>query len=81
MQWQIQGGARGGPPPPPPPLIVRPNCGPKGRKNIFLRPGPHLSQGLDDWAPPLSQGLDPPMIWMSPWMKFHIVILHMKATE
>ena len=30
LQWQIQGRAWG----PPPPLIFRPNCAPKGRKNL-----------------------------------------------
>ena len=43
-------------------LIFRPNCGPKGRKKIFgVRPPPPPlppSQGLDDRAPPLSEGLD-----------------------
>ena len=45
---------------PAPPLIFRPNCGPKGRKNIFQdRPPPlPLSRGLDDRTPSLSEGLD-----------------------
>lgn len=78
-----RGGARGGGQSPP--LIFRPNWGPKGQKKVFQNflgdRLPHLSQGLDDWAPPLCEGLDRPLVWMSPWMKFHIVILHMKATE
>ena len=52
-QWRIQEGAC------PPPLIFRPNWGPKVQI-FFFRPGPPLSQGLDDWAP-LTEGLDPPM--------------------
>ena len=51
-------GSRG----PGPPLIYRPNWGPKGWKKIG-RPSPPLSQGLDDWPPPLSDGLDPPLSW------------------
>ena len=51
-QWRIQEGAC-------PPLIFRPNWGPKVQI-FFFRPGPPLSQGLDDWAP-LTEGLDPPM--------------------
>ena len=47
------------------PLIFRPNWGLKGRKKILFETSPpsplHLSQGLDDQAPPLSEGLDPPL--------------------
>ena len=46
-QWRIQGRA---------PLIFRPKWGPKGWKKFFCRPGPPLSQGLDDRPPP-------PLIW------------------
>ena len=53
------GGSRGGTleaRPPPPPLNLRPNGGPKSRKNFLetdpLPPPPHiLSQGLDDYPP------------------------------
>ena len=58
LQWRIQGRGLGGPGPP---LIVRPNRGPRGPKNFFWRPGLPLSQGLDDRAAPLSEGLDPPL--------------------
>ena len=38
------------------PLSLRPKRGPKAEKNFFLRPGPPLSQNLDD---------PPPLIWRS----------------
>ena len=44
------------------PLIFRPKWGPKGRKKVFLRPPP--TPYLRVWmtgAPPLSDGLDPPL--------------------
>ena len=53
-QWRSQGRGPGGPAP----LIFRP-------KNIFfLRPGPPAYlRGLDDPPPPpLSEGLDPPLL-------------------
>ena len=55
VDWTItSGGSRGGPKGgPPPPIIFRPNWGPKGRKK-FLLPLPP--------PPPLSEGLDPPLI-------------------
>ena len=55
-----RGGARGARPPP---LIFRPKWGPKGRKNIWGRLPPPLSQALDDPPPPspLSEGLNPPL--------------------
>ena len=40
-------------------LIVFPVTDPGETK----RPGPPLCQGLDDWAPPLSGGLDPPLVF------------------
>ena len=47
------------PPPPPPPFILEQTEAQRAEK-IFLETGcPHLSKGLDDRAPPLSQGLDP----------------------
>ena len=46
-QWRVQ------------PLIFRPNWGPKGRKNVFWRPGPPLSKGLDDRLPPYLR------VWMT----------------
>ena len=52
MQWQIQGrGPRG-----PVPLVFRPNWGPKGTTTP-----PPLTKGLDDWASPLFEGMDPPL--------------------
>ena len=50
------GGSRGGAP-----LIFRPNWGPKGRKNIFLRPGPPYIRVWMTGPLPLSEGLDPPL--------------------
>ena len=53
-----RGGARG----PRLPLIFRPNLlRLEGPKKIFSRPGPPLSQCLDERGPPLSEGLDPPL--------------------
>ena len=50
IHWQIQGRGPGGPPP----LVFRPNWGPRGRKSFFCdRPPP----------PPLSGGLDAPLVW------------------
>ena len=62
VHWRIHD-ERGGDPPAPP-LIFRPNWCPKGRKRFFFWDcplPPHQSQGLDDRAPPLSWGLDPPL--------------------
>ena len=69
-QWRIQ--ERG--PVDPSPLIFTPNWGPKGRKKIFLRPGPPLLSGsgwpdppfVRVWMtgpplPPLYKGLVPPL--------------------
>ena len=56
------GEGTGAPAPLPPALIFRPNWGPKGWKNFFWRPGPPLTQGLNDHPPPpspLSEGLGP----------------------
>ena len=37
---------------------------------IFFETGPPLSQGLDDWRPPLlSKGLDPPLFSLLFWCK------------
>ena len=63
-QWRIQGrGPRG----PGSPLIFRPSRRQEGPSKISLRPPPPppppLSQGLDDRAHPLSEGLDPPLIF------------------
>ena len=53
--------------PPPPPNILRPNCGPKGRKKILRAPPPppptYLRVRMTAPTPPpptLSEGLDPP---------------------
>ena len=57
---EISGGARGGARGDRLPLIFRSNRGPKDEKS-FLRPAPpsHLSQGLYDQPPLLSEDLDP----------------------
>ena len=39
---------------------------PEGLKNFFLRPGPPVSQGVDDRAFLLSEGLGPPLLLPSP---------------
>ena len=63
-QWQSEysGRSRGGAGGPAHPslLIFEPNWGPKGQKKFF-KTRPPLSQGLDDRALPLSEGLDPPL--------------------
>ena len=58
QQWRIPGWGPGDPPPPHP--IFRPNwdLGPRGRKIFLDTAPPPLSQGLDDWGFPLSQGPD-----------------------
>ena len=77
------GRSRGGARSPP---IFRPNWGPKGRENFFLRPPPSLISG-SGWPPlhPLSRGLDdrpstpylgvwmtaPPLISGSGWPSLH----------
>lgn len=45
------------------PLIFRPKVGPKGRKKKFetAPPPSSSSQSLDDRAPTLYEGLDPPL--------------------
>ena len=67
MQWQIQG--RGGAGGPAPPLLLDQTEARRAEK-IFLgdrHPSPRpplpfpLSLGLDDRAPPLSEGLDSPL--------------------
>ena len=55
MYINSSGGSRGGDHPP---LFLDEN---EGQKKFFLRPGPPLSQGLDDRPPPLSDGLNPPL--------------------
>ena len=50
------GGSRGGARVPP---YFWTKMRPEGPKNFFWRPALPLSQGLDDRAPPLSEGLDP----------------------
>ena len=55
-QWRVQEGT-----PPPPPFFLD-QTGAR-RSNFFFRPGPPLSQGLDDCPPPpLTEGLDPPLL-------------------
>ena len=54
-----RGGARGGCPP----LFFDQTEARRAEKVLFLRPGPPaLSQGLDDRATPLSEGLDRPLV-------------------
>ena len=43
------------------PLSLRPKRGPKAEKNFFLRPGPPLSQNLDDPPPPYLK------VWIRHW--------------
>ena len=65
------GRSRGGARSPP---IFRPNWGPKGRENFFLRPPPPLSQGLDDRPSTLYLGVwmtAPPLISGSGWPSLH----------
>ena len=61
MHWWIQGRGPGGPPP----HIFRPNGVPKSREKIFLRPGSPLIWGSWWPWPPLSEGLDPPLVCTS----------------
>ena len=51
--------ARKGPAPPP---LFLDQTEAQRSKFCFFRPGPALSQGLDDWASPLAEGLDPPLL-------------------
>ena len=44
----------------PPLLFIGQTEAPRAEKNFF-NPPPHLSQGLDDRAPPVSEGLDQPL--------------------
>ena len=52
-QWQIKGRGPG------PPLFLDQTDAQRVEKKCFLRPGPLLSQGLDDCPLTLSEGLDP----------------------
>ena len=55
----IVGRGRGARPPLPPYFYTK--LRPKGLKKFFFETRPPLSQGLDDRALPLSEGLDPPL--------------------
>ena len=56
-------GPRGASPPPPsPPFVLDQIEARRAEKKFFFRPHPNLSQGLDDRALPLSEGLDPPLL-------------------
>ena len=58
------GGSRGGARGVAPPYFLT-TLRPEGRKKYFFETGsplPLLSQGLDDRAAPLSEGVDPPMV-------------------
>ena len=52
MQWRIQGN------PPPPAALLLPQTEAVGDRPHPLSPPPPPFQGLDDRAPPLSEGLD-----------------------
>ena len=43
--------------------VLRPNWGPKGRKKFFYAPPPYLRVWMS--GPPLSEGLDTPLIWFT----------------
>ena len=68
-QWPLQGGGGGGGGPRLPPVIFRPNWGPKGPKNAFLRLPPPSPPYLRVWMTrpsSLSEGLDPSLVvWVS----------------
>ena len=49
-------------PHPTPPLFLDQTEAQRSKKN-FLRPPPLLSLGLDDRSPPLSEGLDRPLLF------------------
>ena len=57
-----RGGARGGPAPP---LFLDQTEARRAEKFFWQTGPPSLCQGLDYWAPPLSEGLDPPLIQTS----------------
>ena len=57
VQWRIQGRGPGDWTTPSPPIVLYR----KSWKKIFGDRAPSLYQGLDDWAPLLSEGLDPPL--------------------
>ena len=60
VHWRIHDGR--GADPPAPLLFLDLTDARRAEKNFFLRlPPPPQSQGLDDRAPPLSWGLDPPL--------------------
>lgn len=44
------------------PLFLDQSEARRAEKTFFLRPPPPLSHSLDDRAPPLSYGLDPPLV-------------------
>ena len=49
----------------PPPLVLDQNEARRAEKKFFKAGPPFpLSQGLDDRAPRLSEGLDPPLGWL-----------------
>ena len=48
---------------PPPPTLFLTKLRPKGLKKIIFGDPPSLCQSLDDQASPLSEGLDPPLMW------------------
>ena len=60
MQWQIQGKGPGGSAP----LYFETKMRPGGPTTFFLRPGPPLSQGLDDRPPSYLK------VWIRHWYQY-----------
>ena len=63
MHWWIQGRGPGGPPPPP--IFSDQTESQRAEKKFFLRPGSPLIWGSWWPGPPLSEGLDPPLVCTS----------------
>ena len=61
-KWRIQGRGPGGPAPP---LFLDQTEARRAEKFFWETGPPSLCQGLDYWAPPLSEGLDQPLIQTS----------------
>ena len=74
IQWRIQGR---GPPPTPPPILYQTKVR-RAEKNFLILPPP-LCLGLDDRpSPPLSEGLDPLLIYRR---KRRLAISHHQKNE
>ena len=72
IQWRIQG--------PGPPIIFSPNRDPKGRLKIFFEdrlPPPHYLRVSMTWTPPpLSQGLDPALLFTTQTLTIRHLCCH-----